>query len=60
VNAFIPRDPRVQPMPAIRTMSGVEKCRTYGARFLFARYPALPGWAEVWSRPYGPRKCLTP
>src|SRR5450755_2097320 len=44
----------------IRNMCSVEKCRTYGARLLFARNPALPGWAEVWSRPYGPLECRTP
>src|SRR5450432_4183236 len=44
----------------IRNMYSVEKCRTYGARLLFAPNPALPGWAEVWSRPYGPPGCRTP
>jgi hypothetical protein len=38
----------------IRNTCLVEKCRTYGARLLFARNPALPGWAEVWCRPSGP------
>jgi hypothetical protein len=28
--------------------------RTYGARSARFRYPALPGWAEVWCRPAGP------